>query len=80
MVRVHGDRKLANNKWSRFNEAFPVPDNCKIDKIHAKWHNESLIVTMPKENITPIAPKEELMTPKVKEPTNTAQQPLLSKV
>ncbi|TXG49231.1 hypothetical protein EZV62_025106 [Acer yangbiense] len=78
MVRVHGDRKLANNKWSRFNEAFPIPDNCKIDKIHAKWHNESLIVTMPKEYITPIAPKEELKTPKVKEPTNIAQQPLLS--
>ncbi|KAK0592560.1 hypothetical protein LWI29_021270 [Acer saccharum] len=79
VVRVHGDRKLANNKWSRFNEAFPVPDNCKIDKIHAKWHNESLIVTMPKENITPIAPEEELKTPKVKEPTNIAQQPLPSK-
>ncbi|KAK3228607.1 hypothetical protein Dsin_000488 [Dipteronia sinensis] len=79
MVRVHGDRKVANNKWCRFNETFQIPVNCQIDKIHAKWHNESLIVTMPKENITPIAPKEELKTPKVKEPTNTAQQPLPSK-
>ncbi|KAK2634495.1 hypothetical protein Ddye_029287 [Dipteronia dyeriana] len=79
IVRVHGDRKVANNKWSRFNEAFQIPVNCQIDKIHAKWHDGSLIVTMPKENITPIAPKEELKKPKVKEPTNTAQQPLPSK-
>ncbi|KAL5735238.1 hypothetical protein ACOSP7_033099 [Xanthoceras sorbifolium] len=69
LLWVHGERELGDNKWSRFDESFPIPENCKIDKIHAKWRNGSLIVTMPKETITPpIAPTKA-----------TPQEPLPSK-
>ncbi|KAL5733755.1 hypothetical protein ACOSQ2_033447 [Xanthoceras sorbifolium] len=54
LVQVHGERELGDNKWN---------------KIHAKWRNGSLIVTMPKETITPpIAPTKA-----------TPQEPLPSK-
>lgn len=63
IVRVTGERQLGDNKWSRCNQVFPIPSNCKIDKIHAKWNNGSLTVTMPKETITlPQPGKEEAKT------------------
>lgn len=59
IVRVTGERQLGDNKWNRCNQAFPIPNNCKIDKIHAKWNNGSLTVTMPKETITLPQPRKE---------------------
>lgn len=60
IVRVIGERQLPHNKGSRCNRAFQIPQNCKIDKIHAKWQEGTLIITFPKETITqPLARKEE---------------------
>lgn len=68
IVRVTGERQLGDNKWSRCNQAFPIPSNCKIDKIHAKWNNAILTVTMPKETITQPQPRKE-------EPKTTQKSP-----
>lgn len=58
VVRVHGQRPLGNNKWSRFDQTFPLPQNCDSSKIHGKFHNGILTVTLPKEVTTQIGPKE----------------------
>ncbi|PON59156.1 Small heat shock protein HSP [Trema orientale] len=61
-IRVHGQRPLLNNRWSRFNQLLSVPENCDVNKIHAKFHNGTLTITMPKEALKTesiIPPKEE---------------------
>ncbi|ESQ40395.1 hypothetical protein EUTSA_v10014066mg [Eutrema salsugineum] len=52
MVRVTGERPVADRRWSRFNEVFTVPQNCLVDKIHGSFKNNVLTITMPKETIT----------------------------
>ncbi|KAG2310184.1 hypothetical protein Bca4012_024687 [Brassica carinata] len=52
MLRVMGERLLADRRWSRFNEVFTVPQNCLVDKIHGSFNNNTLTITMPKETIT----------------------------
>lgn len=71
MVRIVGERRIdASNKWSLFNQTYPVPENCEVEKLQGKIEHGSLIVTMPKKFIpppTPIAQVEE--TTKQKETT-----------
>ncbi|CAL9229191.1 unnamed protein product [Arabidopsis halleri] len=55
MIKITGERPLANRKWSRFNEVFTVPQNCLVDKIHGSFKNNVLTITMPKETITKVA-------------------------
>nr|D9UC01.1 RecName: Full=Inactive protein RESTRICTED TEV MOVEMENT 2; AltName: Full=Inactive restricted tobacco etch virus movement protein 2 [Arabidopsis thaliana]CBW45883.1 RTM2 protein [Arabidopsis thaliana] len=55
MIRVTGERPLANRKWNRFNEVFTVPQNCLVDKIHGSFKKNVLTITMPKETITKVA-------------------------
>ncbi|KAG6763367.1 hypothetical protein POTOM_030781 [Populus tomentosa] len=59
IVRVTGERPLSYNKWSRFNQTFPVPQNCEVNKIQAKLHDGILSITMPKATIKQCRPKEE---------------------
>ena len=59
MVRVHGERSLGDNKWSRFNETFPVPENCDVDQIHGKFYQGILTITMPKQVIAKAGPSKE---------------------
>lgn len=61
-IRVQGERPVAYNKWSRFNQSFPVPQNCQVNKIQGKFQNGVLIITMPKTTIT--QPKKEAKSPK----------------
>lgn len=58
-VRVQGDRPLGDNRWSRFNETFPIPENCDVDKIHGKFYQGILTVTMPKQVIAKVGPSKE---------------------
>nr|XP_023884044.1 inactive protein RESTRICTED TEV MOVEMENT 2 [Quercus suber]POE70945.1 protein restricted tev movement 2 [Quercus suber] len=58
-VRVHGERPLGDNKWSRFNETIPVPENCDVDKIHGKFYQGILTITMPKQVIAKVGPSKE---------------------
>ncbi|XP_062091654.1 inactive protein RESTRICTED TEV MOVEMENT 2 [Humulus lupulus] len=63
-IRVQGQRPLSNNKRSRFNQLLPLPENCKESKIHAKFHNGVLTITMPKE----VLQKTSNMSPSEKKP------------
>ncbi|KAF4384747.1 hypothetical protein F8388_004054 [Cannabis sativa] len=61
-LRVQGQRPLLNNRRSRFSQLLPLPENCKEGKIHAKFHNGILTITMPKEvpqTTTNVSPTEE---------------------
>ncbi|KAL1201414.1 Protein RESTRICTED TEV MOVEMENT 2 [Cardamine amara subsp. amara] len=55
MIRVTGERPLADRRWSRFNEVFSVPQNSLVDKIHGSFKNNVLTITIPKETITKMA-------------------------
>ncbi|KAL5568708.1 hypothetical protein UlMin_025283 [Ulmus minor] len=71
-IRVHGQRSLGNYKWSRFNKLEPVPHNCNVNKIHAKFHNGILTITMPKEVTTmPLRPKEVAAKPTPEAPSTS---------
>ncbi|KAJ6727503.1 PROTEIN RESTRICTED TEV MOVEMENT 2 [Salix purpurea] len=59
IVRVTGERPLEYNKWSRFNQTFPVPQNCEVNKIQGKFQDGILFITMPKDTTKQSHPKEE---------------------
>ncbi|KAL6129586.1 hypothetical protein ACLB2K_072936 [Fragaria x ananassa] len=50
VIRVHGQRPLGNNRWSRFNQTFPLPQNCHESKIYGKISSSGVLtITLPKE-------------------------------
>ncbi|XP_022743056.1 protein RESTRICTED TEV MOVEMENT 2-like [Durio zibethinus] len=55
-IKVEGERALERNRRSRFNQAFPVPQNCIIEKIEGSYRNDVLTITMPKQTITQVGP------------------------
>ncbi|GLT88690.1 hypothetical protein SLE2022_067050 [Rubroshorea leprosula] len=55
-VRVQGERPLETNKWSRFNQAFDVPLNCSVEKMHGKFREGILTIIIPKQIIKPPQP------------------------
>uniref|UniRef100_A0A1J3IWP9 Inactive protein RESTRICTED TEV MOVEMENT 2 n=1 Tax=Noccaea caerulescens TaxID=107243 RepID=A0A1J3IWP9_NOCCA len=59
MIRVTGERALTDRRWNRFSEVFTAPHNFLVDKIHGRFKNNVLTITMPKETITkmPYLPK-----------------------
>ncbi|EXB97683.1 hypothetical protein L484_020233 [Morus notabilis] len=67
-IRVRGQRPLGNNRWSRLNQLLPVPHNCDVNKIHAKFHNGILTITMPKDQVL----KPALVRPKEEKPAEKA--------
>ncbi|KAL9244403.1 hypothetical protein vseg_018183 [Gypsophila vaccaria] len=48
ILRVHGERLIANNKWSRFQEEVAVPEDCNLGEIRAKFDDGVLRITMPR--------------------------------
>lgn len=46
--------------YESFNRYFRLPDNCKADKIEAKYDNGVLKVNIPKKEITVSKPKKEI--------------------
>ncbi|XP_031271919.1 inactive protein RESTRICTED TEV MOVEMENT 2-like [Pistacia vera] len=78
IIRLQGQRQLANYRWSRFNQSYTIPQNCILDKIQAKWQNEIISITMPKEIVTPppvSASKDEAKTPQQAQKTKQEQSP-----
>jgi type IV secretory pathway VirB10-like protein len=59
ILRVSGERPLNDNRWSRFEQAFPVPENCDVDKIQGLFQQGILTITMPKKIIAQVRPVEE---------------------
>ncbi|MED6109580.1 hypothetical protein PIB30_034987 [Stylosanthes scabra] len=47
-VKVSGERPIQGNKWSRFDQSYPVPENCNPEALQAKFEVGTLILTMPK--------------------------------
>ncbi|CAI8595857.1 unnamed protein product [Vicia faba] len=48
-LRVIGQRQIiGSNKWSQFDQSYPVPENCEVEKLEGKFENGTLIVAMPK--------------------------------
>ncbi|KAE8037910.1 hypothetical protein FH972_010462 [Carpinus fangiana] len=77
ILRVNGERPIQDNRWSRFNEAFPVPENCEVDKIDARFLQGILTITMPKNVISQLRPAGEAKTIQnpTSTPNSTADQP-----
>ncbi|KAK9054273.1 hypothetical protein SSX86_025351 [Deinandra increscens subsp. villosa] len=55
IVRVRGERLVSENKWSRFQEDYRVPENCEMRGIRAKLDGGILTITMPRKttNVPP---------------------------
>ncbi|KAB1225470.1 Protein RESTRICTED TEV MOVEMENT 2 [Morella rubra] len=66
-IRAQGERPLENNRWSRFNQTYSVPENCDAAKIQSKFHQGILTVTMPKKIVEQVvtAPEEAKTTQNV---------------
>ncbi|CAN6703555.1 unnamed protein product [Malus baccata var. baccata] len=73
VIRVYGQRPLGDNKWSRFNQTFPVQQNCDASKIHAKFSNGILTITIPKKVITRTATAKPVKEPPPKTAATTAE-------
>ncbi|KAM1556396.1 hypothetical protein EV1_039649 [Malus domestica] len=79
VIRVHGQRPLDNNTWSRFDQTFPVQHNCDATKIHAKFSNGILTITIPKKFITWTATAEPVATTVKPKPHKVQEDPIPSK-
>ncbi|KAI3824449.1 hypothetical protein L1987_05909 [Smallanthus sonchifolius] len=68
IVRVRGERLIADNKWSRFQEDYRVPENCEMRGIKAKFDGGILTVTMPRKitNAPPRPPPTTTQLPPIK--------------
>ncbi|KAG5584480.1 hypothetical protein H5410_044914 [Solanum commersonii] len=69
VVKISGQRPVAENKWHRFQKDFPVSQNCDKTKISAKFENGILYVKQPKLITTSSEKKDQEL------PTSDAQQP-----
>lgn len=47
-IQVHAERSLAGNRRSRFNRDFPVPENCDVNKMQARFQAGVFIIEVPK--------------------------------
>ncbi|KVI07810.1 protein RESTRICTED TEV MOVEMENT 2-like [Cynara cardunculus var. scolymus] len=65
IVRVRGERLVAENKWSRFQEDFRVPRNCEMSGVRASFNGGILNITMPRKIITAPPPPPPTTTTRV---------------
>jgi len=65
VVKITGERSLGGNRISNFEQTYPVPEDCEVEKLQGKYELETLIVTMPKKpfNISQASPKLQVETP-----------------
>ncbi|GMI74769.1 hypothetical protein HRI_001146200 [Hibiscus trionum] len=66
-IKVQAEKAVEKNTRSRFNQDFPVPENCIIEKIQASFRNGILTITMPKRLIThhlPLDSPKQITPPK----------------
>ncbi|KAK6779629.1 hypothetical protein RDI58_021813 [Solanum bulbocastanum] len=69
VLKISGQRPVAESKWLRFQKDFPVSQNCDKTKISAKFENGILYVKQPKLITTSSEKKDQEL------PTSDAQQP-----
>ncbi|XP_058744319.1 inactive protein RESTRICTED TEV MOVEMENT 2-like isoform X2 [Vicia villosa] len=61
-LRITGERPIADDKWEKFDQTYPVPENSDAEKLEAKFEQEILILKMQKKPISPsqvVAPKNQ---------------------
>ncbi|VFQ66283.1 unnamed protein product [Cuscuta campestris] len=46
-VTVEGEHRIGENKWKRFQENLPIPNDCVEESITARFENGILAITMP---------------------------------
>ncbi|KAG6760542.1 hypothetical protein POTOM_037065 [Populus tomentosa] len=47
-IQVHAERSLVRNRRRRFNRDFPVPENCDVNKMQARFQAGVFIIEVPK--------------------------------
>ena len=47
-IQVHAERSLVSNRRRRFNQDFPVPENCVVNKMQARFQAGVFIIEVPK--------------------------------
>ncbi|KAH9610800.1 hypothetical protein KSS87_023691 [Heliosperma pusillum] len=62
VLRVHGERLVEGNRWSRFQEEVVVPEGCNLSEIRAKFEDGTLRIIMP------------IKTPKIESNQHTVEQ------
>nr|GEY86953.1 inactive protein restricted TEV movement 2-like [Tanacetum cinerariifolium] len=67
IVRLRGERLIAENKWSRFQEDYKVPENCEMRGIRARFDGGILTITMPRKIVVPPPITTTQVTPKTEE-------------
>ncbi|GJT27542.1 inactive protein restricted TEV movement 2-like protein [Tanacetum coccineum] len=80
IVRLRGERLIAENKWSRFQEDYKVPENCEMRGIRARFDGGILTITMPRKIVVPPPIATTQVTPKTEEqPFRRTQEEALPK-
>ncbi|KAI7724410.1 hypothetical protein M8C21_016861 [Ambrosia artemisiifolia] len=81
IVRVRGERLVAENKWSRFQEDYRVPENCEMRGIRAKFDGGILTITMPRKVVNAPLPTTTTTTTTTRAPVapKTIEQPRMPK-
>ncbi|KAE9592744.1 hypothetical protein Lal_00028838 [Lupinus albus] len=60
-VKISGERPILGNRWNRFDQTYPLPQNCEPEKLQGKFEFGTLILTMPKKKtISQVSPKQEV--------------------
>lgn len=80
VVRVTGEKPLA---YKRFDQTFPAPENCEVNKIQGMFQNGILFITIPKAtNRQPHSEEEEKVTKEASLPSKDAfaEKPMTSQV
>ncbi|PWA78055.1 HSP20-like chaperone [Artemisia annua] len=67
IVRVRGERLIAENKWSRFQEDYKVPENCEMRGVRARFDGGILTITMPRKIVVPPPITTTQVTPRTEE-------------
>ncbi|XP_068635992.1 inactive protein RESTRICTED TEV MOVEMENT 2-like [Aristolochia californica] len=79
-LKIGGERPVADNKWTRFRNDFPIPENSNLNEIRAKFEKGTLFVNIP-TTITQIihspkqSPPQAQSPPQPQAPPPTPQKP-----
>ncbi|CAI8607049.1 unnamed protein product [Vicia faba] len=63
VLRISGERPIPGNRWRKFDQTFPVPENSDVGTLEAKFEQGTLILKMLKKPIPQsqvVAPKQEV--------------------
>ncbi|RDX94100.1 Inactive protein RESTRICTED TEV MOVEMENT 2, partial [Mucuna pruriens] len=72
-AKVVGERPLGGNRVSKFEQAYPVPENCEEEKLQGKYERGTLIITMPKKkSISQVSPQTQVEATNKKGPSPTS--------